>query len=176
MTVEERDKSIRDFSTEPKCSVMILTLGSGGVGLTLTAASHVIHFDRCWNPAKEAQATDRAHRMGQKKTVVVHRFQTVGTFEQRLDAVVARKKHLADATMGRAAGNGARVVVDCSRDELLELFKLTGYIPSNNVAAKRRWQDRQESNRELRNATAAALGDSYNQNGGGPQGQKRRKK
>eukprot|EP00913_Durusdinium_trenchii_P017020 g16005.t1 len=96
---DERQKAIADFSNDPSCRVMILTLKAGGVGINLTAATHVVHFDRCWNPAKEAQATDRAHRIGQHQTVLVHRFTTVGTFEERLGFIMAEKRALADAVI-----------------------------------------------------------------------------
>jgi len=118
---QERDKLVRIFSEDSKAAVMILTLQSGGVGLTLTAATHVIHFDRCWNPAKEAQATDRAHRIGQHRTVVVHRLITVGTFEERLAAVLGRKRQLAAVVVPEDC---AKVLVEMSDSELRELFGL----------------------------------------------------
>ena len=71
-------------STEP--SVFILSLRAGGVGLNLTRANHVFHFDRWWNPAVEDQATDRAFRIGQRKNVFVHKFVAIGTLEERIDA------------------------------------------------------------------------------------------
>ncbi len=74
----------------------VLSLKAGGTGLNLTAASHVIHFDRWWNPAVEAQATDRAFRIGQKRNVLVHKFVCRGTVEEKIDAMLAGKKGLAE--------------------------------------------------------------------------------
>ena len=72
----------------------ILSLKAGGTGLNLTAASHVIHFDRWWNPAVENQATDRAFRIGQRRNVLVHRFVTRGTIEEKIDRMIAEKRQL----------------------------------------------------------------------------------
>jgi len=124
---EARDQAKAAFTEDPACAVMILTLQAGGVGLTLTAASHVIHFDRCWNPAKEAQATDRAHRIGQQRTVVVHRFLSENTFEERLSMVSAQKAELAEAIVPTAGGgansaDGVRLLAQYSCDELRKLF------------------------------------------------------
>merc|ERR1712151_27638 len=80
----QRDAVVNRFQETPGAAVLVCTLGTGGVGLNLTAATHVVHFDRCWNPAKEAQATDRAHRIGQHRPVIVHRLITKGTFEERI--------------------------------------------------------------------------------------------
>eukprot|EP00439_Symbiodinium_sp_Y106_P009331 s4428_g1.t1 len=91
----EREEQIQRFKSEPRCSVLIMTLGTGGVGLNLAVASHVVHYDRCWNPAKENQATDRAHRIGQNRTVVVHRLVSQGTLEERLAEELRRKSQLA---------------------------------------------------------------------------------
>jgi len=91
----ERDGMVKRFQENTRSAVLICTLGTGGVGLNLTAATHVVHFDRCWNPAKEAQATDRAHRIGQHSTVIVHRLVTKDTFEERIAKVLDRKIALA---------------------------------------------------------------------------------
>jgi superfamily II DNA or RNA helicase len=88
----------QDPTTGP--SVFILSLKAGGVGITLTRANHVFHFDRWWNPAVEEQATDRAFRIGQKKNVFVHKFITVGTLEERIDDMIEDKKQLADSIVG----------------------------------------------------------------------------
>lgn len=125
---DERQKALNDFSSDPKCRVLILTLKAGGVGLNLTTANHVIHFDRCWNPAKEAQATDRAHRIGQHRTVLVHRFTTVGTFEERLAHIIAEKKVLADLTISETSGSMGDVtgaISSLSDSQLRQLFNLT---------------------------------------------------
>lgn len=124
LTRDERDTEVKRFTEDPACGVMVLTLGAGGVGLTLTAAAHVVHFDRCWNPAKEAQATDRAHRIGQRSTVVVHRIITEDTFEVRLATVVAKKRKLADDTLSAPSVEGTKVIAECNDDELRQLFRL----------------------------------------------------
>ena len=96
-----RERMISEFQdpeTEP--SVFILSLKAGGVGITLTKANHVFHFDRWWNPAVEDQATDRAFRIGQKKNVFVHKFVTIGSLEERIDEMIEDKKKLAGAIVG----------------------------------------------------------------------------
>ena len=82
----------------------LLSLKAGGTGLNLTAASHVIHFDRWWNPAVEDQATDRAFRIGQRKDVQVRKFVCVGTLEERIDAMIEEKKALAERIVGTGEG------------------------------------------------------------------------
>nr|MBA2285130.1 DEAD/DEAH box helicase [Ktedonobacteraceae bacterium] len=88
----------QDAETEP--SLFILSLRAGGVGLNLTKANHVFHFDRWWNPAVEDQATDRAFRIGQRKNVFVHKFVAMGTMEERIDAMIEDKKRLSSLVMG----------------------------------------------------------------------------
>ncbi|MGB3404523.1 MAG: C-terminal helicase domain-containing protein [Microcoleaceae cyanobacterium] len=100
-TQPKREKMIAEFqdsATEP--SVFILSLKAGGVGITLTKANHVFHFDRWWNPAVEDQATDRAFRMGQKKNVFVHKFVALGTLEERIDQMIEDKKKIANSIVG----------------------------------------------------------------------------
>jgi SNF2 family DNA or RNA helicase len=97
----KREKMITEFQdpeTEP--SIFILSLKAGGVGITLTKANHVFHFDRWWNPAVEDQATDRAFRIGQKKNVFVHKFVAIGTLEERIDEMIEDKKKLAGSIVG----------------------------------------------------------------------------
>uniref|UniRef100_UPI0030ECCB61 DEAD/DEAH box helicase n=1 Tax=Methylobacter svalbardensis TaxID=3080016 RepID=UPI0030ECCB61 len=97
----KREQMISDFQdpdTGP--AVFILSLKAGGVGITLTQANHVFHFDRWWNPAVENQATDRAFRIGQKKNVFVHKFVTLGTLEERIDQMIADKQKMADSIVG----------------------------------------------------------------------------
>ena len=96
----ERDAMVARFqerTDEP--GLMLLSLRAGGTGLTLTAANHVVHLDRWWNPAVENQATDRAFRIGQRRDVTVHKLVSAGTIEERIDAVLADKQHLADLTV-----------------------------------------------------------------------------
>jgi SNF2 family DNA or RNA helicase len=81
-------------------SAFILSLKAGGVGINLTRANHVFHFDRWWNPAVEDQATDRAFRIGQVRNVFVHKFVTLGTLEERIDQMIEDKKRVASAIVG----------------------------------------------------------------------------
>jgi len=85
---------------ETEASVFILSLKAGGVGITLTKANHVFHFDRWWNPAVENQATDRAFRIGQKKNVFVHKFLTIGTIEEKIDQMITDKQQLSTSIVG----------------------------------------------------------------------------
>jgi SNF2 family DNA or RNA helicase len=80
--------------------VFVLSLRAGGTGLNLTAASHVFHFDRWWNPAVENQATDRAFRIGQTRNVLVHKLVCAGTLEERIDALIASKTAVAEEVIG----------------------------------------------------------------------------
>jgi SNF2 family DNA or RNA helicase len=91
-------ETFQDPRTEP--SIFVLSLKAGGVGITLTKANHVFHFDRWWNPAVEDQASDRAFRIGQQKKVFVHKFVTLGTLEERINDMIEEKKALAGAIVG----------------------------------------------------------------------------
>jgi SNF2 family DNA or RNA helicase len=97
---KQRDAMIAGFQAMTEPAVFLLSLKAGGTGLNLTAASHVIHVDRWWNPAVEDQATDRAFRIGQRKDVQVRKFVCVGTLEERIDAMIEEKKALAEAVVG----------------------------------------------------------------------------
>lgn len=101
--------------------IFILSLKAGGLGLNLTAANHVFHFDRWWNPAVENQATDRVFRIGQKKNVEVHKFVSIGTLEERIDEMIEQKKELADSIVGA----GESWLTEFSTDQLRELFALS---------------------------------------------------
>jgi SNF2 family DNA or RNA helicase len=96
-----REQMIERFQ-DPKSppSAFILSLKAGGVGITLTRANHVFHFDRWWNPAVEDQATDRAFRIGQTRNVFVHKFVTLGTLEERIDRMIEDKKQVAGTIIG----------------------------------------------------------------------------
>jgi len=97
----KREQMIAEFQdpdTEP--AIFVLSLKAGGVGITLTKANHVFHFDRWWNPAVEDQATDRAFRIGQEKNVFVHKFVTIGTLEERIDQMIEDKKEIANSIVG----------------------------------------------------------------------------
>jgi SNF2 family DNA or RNA helicase len=96
----ERDALIRRFQAPGGPAVFVLSIKAGGTGLNLTAASHVIHIDRWWNPAVENQATDRAFRIGQQRTVQVHTFMCAGTLEEHIDAMIEHKRALAEQVLG----------------------------------------------------------------------------
>ena len=119
--VGKRKKIVEEFQGEDYIPFMVLSLKAGGVGLNLTRANHVIHFDRWWNPAVENQATDRAFRIGQKKNVMVHKFITKGTIEEKIDAMLMRKAKLADDVV---AASGESWMTEMNNDELAELFTL----------------------------------------------------
>jgi SNF2 family DNA or RNA helicase len=95
---EQMIQSFQDPASDP--AVFVLSLKAGGVGITLTRANHVFHFDRWWNPAVENQATDRAYRIGQEKRVFVHKLVTLGTLEERIDRVLEEKQRLAETIVG----------------------------------------------------------------------------
>jgi SNF2 family DNA or RNA helicase len=99
-TKKRRDEMVTEFQAAPGPAVFLLSLKAGGTGLNLTAANHVIHVDRWWNPAVEDQATDRAFRIGQRRDVQVRKFVCVGTVEERIDAMIEEKKALAEAIVG----------------------------------------------------------------------------
>src|SRR4029077_6862289 len=94
--IKNRKSLVRTFQEDEAVPFFVLSLKAGGTGLTLTAASHVVHFDRWWNPAVENQATDRAFRIGQKKNVLVHKFICRGTVEEKIDALIDSKQGLSD--------------------------------------------------------------------------------
>ena len=100
--------------------VFVLSLKAGGLGLNLTGANHVFHFDRWWNPAVENQATDRAFRIGQTRNVQVHKFVCVGTLEERIDEMIERKKSIAEDIVG----TGEQWITELSNAELHEVFSL----------------------------------------------------
>ncbi len=97
---KERDAMVRRFQSPDGPKIFVLSLKAGGTGLNLTAASHVFHFDRWWNPAVENQATDRAFRIGQTRNVQVHKFICNGTLEDKIDAMIESKKALAESVLG----------------------------------------------------------------------------
>ncbi|MNI58860.1 hypothetical protein D3C73_1139910 [compost metagenome] len=101
-------------------NVFILSLKAGGVGLNLTAANHVFHFDRWWNPAVENQATDRAYRMGQTKDVQVHKFISLGTLEEKIDEMLESKQQLSDDVISSSES----WITELSTDALKDLFTL----------------------------------------------------
>lgn len=119
--IKERAKLVADFQAEGGAPFFVLSLKAGGTGLNLTAASHVIHFDRWWNPAVENQATDRAYRIGQKKNVLVHKFICRGTIEEKIDALITDKTALVQEVL---APNNEVVLTELSDQELISLVTL----------------------------------------------------
>ena len=114
-----RDALVRGFQ-DGEAPVFLLSLRAGGVGLNLTRATHVVHYDRWWNPAVEDQATDRSHRIGQDRPVQVHRLVTEGTVEDRIAALLRSKRELADSVVG----SGEAWLTELSTAELTELVAL----------------------------------------------------
>ncbi|MFE2597466.1 DEAD/DEAH box helicase [Streptomyces sp. NPDC059396] len=119
--VAEREAMVDRFQNG-EVPVFLLSLKAAGTGLNLTRAEHVVHFDRWWNPAVEAQATDRAYRIGQHRPVQVHRMITEGTIEDRIAGMLARKKELADAVLG----SGEAALTELTDAELADLVELRG--------------------------------------------------
>ncbi|WP_239094826.1 DEAD/DEAH box helicase [Planotetraspora silvatica] len=116
-----RDALVERFQEDDEPMVFLLSLKAAGTGLNLTAANHVVHVDRWWNPAVEDQATDRAFRIGQTKNVQVRKFICVGTLEERIDEMIERKKALAESVVGA----GEDWIANLSTEELRELFRLS---------------------------------------------------
>jgi SNF2 family DNA or RNA helicase len=117
-----RERIVDDFQApggDPR--VLVMSLRAGGLGLNLTNASHVFHFDRWWNPAVEDQASDRAHRIGQTRVVQVHRLVCAGTIEERIDGLIAGKRDLATRIVDRGVES---VLSDLDDDELAALVAL----------------------------------------------------
>ncbi|MEV1145131.1 DEAD/DEAH box helicase, partial [Micromonospora sp. NPDC049799] len=116
----DRDAMVTRFQSADGPALFVLSLKAGGTGLTLTAANHVVHVDRWWNPAVEDQATDRAYRIGQRRRVQVRKFVCAGTVEEKVAALIADKRSLAS----RVVGSGEQWVTELSTTQLRELFTL----------------------------------------------------
>ncbi|HEY6323159.1 MAG TPA: DEAD/DEAH box helicase [Thermoanaerobaculia bacterium] len=128
-----RDAMVRRFQeADGGPRIFVLSLRAGGTGLNLTAASHVFHFDRWWNPAVEDQATDRAHRIGQRRTVQVHKLLCAGTVEEKVDQILEAKRDLA----ARIVSGGERWITELDDAALRELFSLA---PDAALAADEAW-------------------------------------
>ena len=119
-SMKKRKEMVSDFQNQAHKKVMLLSIKAGGTGLNLTAANHVIHYDLWWNPAVEAQATDRAFRIGQKRNVFVNRFITKNTFEEKINELINSKKELADLTVT----SGEKWIGELSNKEIDSLFRL----------------------------------------------------
>ena len=122
-SVKKRPELVESFQQPGGPPFMVISVKAGGTGLNLTAASHVIHFDRWWNPAVENQATDRAFRIGQKKNVFVHKFVCQGTIEERIDALIEEKMRLANDLISDD-GSAESLLTNMSADELLSFVSL----------------------------------------------------
>ncbi len=120
--IRKRSERVAAFQREEGPPFLVMSIKAGGTGLNLTAASHVVHFDRWWNPAVENQATDRAFRIGQKRNVLVHKFVTRGTVEERIDDLIREKQDMADALL---KGDGAESrLTEMGDEDLLKLVSL----------------------------------------------------
>ncbi len=119
--VKNRKDMVQTFQEDENVPFFILSLKAGGSGLNLTAASHVVHFDRWWNPAVENQATDRAFRIGQKKNVLVHKFVCQGTVEEKIDTMIEAKKSLSEDLLSESSEINLTEMKD---DALLRLITL----------------------------------------------------
>ena len=114
--VKKRAGLVEAFQQEGGPPFFVISLKAGGTGLNLTAANHVVHFDRWWNPAVENQASDRAYRIGQNRNVLIHKFICTGTLEEKIDAIIDSKQKMADSLL---AGGAEKLLTEMSNDELL---------------------------------------------------------
>jgi non-specific serine/threonine protein kinase len=119
--VGKRQGLVKRFQEDDRVPFFVISLKAGGAGLNLTGASHVVHFDRWWNPAVENQATDRAFRIGQTKNVLVHKFVCRGTIEERIDQLIDSKRQLSQDLL---EGGGEMLLTEMKDDELLRLVAL----------------------------------------------------
>lgn len=119
--VKRRSELVREFQQDVDRPFFVISLKAGGSGLNLTAASHVVHFDRWWNPAVENQATDRAFRIGQQRNVLVHKFVCRGTVEERIDAMISDKRALAEQILD---ADGTPKLTELPDEELLKFVAL----------------------------------------------------
>ncbi|MDR2623347.1 MAG: DEAD/DEAH box helicase [Methanobrevibacter sp.] len=117
---KKRDEMVDDFQNNSQKKIFIVSLKAGGTGLNLTAAKNVIHYDLWWNPAVENQATDRAYRIGQKDNVMVYRFITTGTFEEKINDMIKAKEELAEVTVG----TGENFITEMNNNDLKEMLRL----------------------------------------------------
>lgn len=125
LSKHDRDKMVERFQKK-EFNILILSLKAGGTGLNLTAANHVIHYDRWWNPAVENQATDRAYRIGQKRFVHVHKMITTGTIEEKIDQMLETKQTLNDQIIQSESW-----ITELSTNELEDLFTLSAAAQSS---------------------------------------------
>jgi len=116
----DRGEQIKRFNNDPACEVFVGSLQAAGLGVDLTAGSVVIHYDRWWNAARENQATDRVHRIGQTRGVQVFKLVTKGTFEEKIDLMISRKGKLMEDVVTR---DDHQVLKSLDRNELIELLQ-----------------------------------------------------
>jgi len=121
LNTAQREAMLKQFDNDDESKVMILSLKAGGTGLNLTNATNVIHYDLWWNPAVEDQATDRTYRIGQTNNVMVHRLITLGTFEEKIDEMIKKKKEL----VNMAVFEGEKTITDLTDEEIYNIFTLT---------------------------------------------------
>ena len=119
--MKKRKDLVRRFQEDEAVPFFVLSLKAGGTGLNLTAASHVVHFDRWWNPAVENQATDRAFRIGQTKNVLVQKFVCQGTVEEKIDELIESKRRLSQELL---EGSADLLLTEMKDEELLRLVAL----------------------------------------------------
>ncbi|MBR4245652.1 MAG: DEAD/DEAH box helicase [Treponema sp.] len=122
--ISKRNKMVEEFQSDTYIPYMVISVKAGGTGLNLTNANHVIHFDRWWNPAVENQATDRAFRIGQTKNVMVHKFVSRGTIEEKIDELIKSKIELAQNVI--SADSGESWITEMSDSDLMKMFRLDG--------------------------------------------------
>jgi len=121
ISAKKRTELVDKFQGQDYIPFMVLSIKAGGVGLNLTTANHVIHFDRWWNPAVENQATDRAFRIGQKKDVMVYKFISSGTIEEKINAMINEKSKLAHDIIG---AGGETWITELNNSDLIKLLRL----------------------------------------------------
>ena len=121
IVVKNRKALVQTFQEDETVPFFVLSLKAGGSGLNLTAASHVVHFDRWWNPAVENQATDRAFRIGQKKNVLVQKFVCQGTIEEKIDSLIEAKKGLSEDVL---AGGDEINLTEMKDEDLIRIMTL----------------------------------------------------
>lgn len=119
--MKKRSEIVAAFQQEAYVPYIVLSLKAAGTGLNLTAANHVIHFDRWWNPAVENQATDRAFRIGQKKNVIVHKLISKGTVEEKIDELIKSKVELSQQVIGDGKETW---ITEINNEELMNLLRL----------------------------------------------------
>ena len=119
--IRERNEIVERFQSEAYVPYLVLSVRAGGTGLNLTRANHVIHFDRWWNPSVENQATDRAFRIGQENNVMVHKFVSKGSIEEKIDALISSKRELAENVIG---SGGENWITELSNEALMDILRL----------------------------------------------------